>query len=245
MSVGFLFVFAAALLDHIVLFGIGALISLTALVAWFLPQRTERLAMQETSRADATDLPLAVAGPRANGYWGTMVLVLVLITALFTTVISALYLLPAHAPFPPGARAGADWRVSLTIVLSTIGGAVQLAWLTALLRRGRHSRGLFQLLIALIATATCLWLLVSIFQAGEFTPGSIAVDSAIVALLGFQGLAALILLGMLLAALAWAVLRPGDPRGHAVAWNSSLIAYFTAASAIVVVLAIHGIQSSW
>jgi hypothetical protein len=39
---------------------------------------------------------------------------------------------------------------------------------------------------------------------------------------------------MLGIALGWAVRRPLDPRGHAVAWNAMLVGSFAAVSAVVV-----------
>ena len=50
MSVGFLVLFAGALLDDLVLLGIGGVITLVCIVGWFWPSKTERAALEESAR---------------------------------------------------------------------------------------------------------------------------------------------------------------------------------------------------
>jgi hypothetical protein len=52
--------------------------------------------------------------------------------------------------------------------------------------------------------------------------------------LGFEWSVMVLLLAMLLIAQLWAWWRPVDPRGHAVALNASLVAYFALVSWIIV-----------
>ncbi|MEX2284261.1 MAG: cbb3-type cytochrome c oxidase subunit I, partial [Gemmatimonadota bacterium] len=244
MAVGFLFVFAAALLDHLLLFAIGMAITLASLIAWFLPQKTERRALEESATDPGSEqLPLAIAGPRANGYWGTIVLILVLVTALFTLVASALYL--GLGPHSQRVTYRHDWFLPAMATAALAGGAVQMAWLTQSWHAGRNVRGIARLLITLVAAAAAGRLLVQSFDAADLEPQTVALDSALAALLGFQMLIALILFAMVLGALAWAVMRPSDVRGHAVAWNASLIAYFAAGSSMIVVFTGYVLPRLW
>src|SRR5690606_9504483 len=87
MSIGFVVLLAGALLDSLITLGVGAAITAVSTVGWFWPAKTERQAIEEIgteAREDA--LPLAVAGPLANGAWGTGVLIVVLLTALVTFI---------------------------------------------------------------------------------------------------------------------------------------------------------------
>ena len=52
LSVGFVFLFAAALVDGVVLAGLGVLVSVVGLVGWFWPQASERIAI-DGDRGDA------------------------------------------------------------------------------------------------------------------------------------------------------------------------------------------------
>ncbi|MGQ0562675.1 MAG: cbb3-type cytochrome c oxidase subunit I, partial [Gemmatimonadota bacterium] len=89
MAVAFVFVFAAALLDSMTSLAIGGILTLVALVGWFLPQDTERRALAQTVHTSQRGgLPLAIAGPESNGFWGTLVLISVLATALLTLLSS-------------------------------------------------------------------------------------------------------------------------------------------------------------
>ena len=76
MAVGFVFVFEAALVEWRSLLVAGALICLTALAVWFWPKASERAALEDGGvGSPAGRLPLAVAGPLANGWWGTVSLI--------------------------------------------------------------------------------------------------------------------------------------------------------------------------
>ena len=93
MAIGFLFIFSAPLLDNLLLFLIGAAFTGIAFVRWFWPQSTETRALEEWHNRTEARLPLATGGPGANGYWGTVVLILVLATALLTTLACYFYLI--------------------------------------------------------------------------------------------------------------------------------------------------------
>ena len=70
-------------------------------------------------------------------------------------------------------------------------------------------------------------------------PAASARHSAFVGVAGFQGVVATILLVMLGVSLAWAVVRPGDARGHAAVWNTALVYVFAAVSGVVTFAALY------
>ncbi|HUG38358.1 MAG TPA: cytochrome c oxidase subunit I, partial [Candidatus Limnocylindrales bacterium] len=103
LSVGFTLLFTAALLDSVGFTIAGAVVSALALTAWFWPRASERLAIEEAGTSEEPGrLTLAVAGSRANGWWGTIVLVLILATALATLLASYAYLVGGQAAPRPG-----------------------------------------------------------------------------------------------------------------------------------------------
>jgi cytochrome c oxidase subunit I+III len=237
MSLGFVGIFASALLEHLILFILGASISLIALIAWFLPQATERRALADAAHAAPGDLPLVIAGRDANGYWGTIVLLLVLGTALATLVTSYFYLLPDTGI--PSRRMPATWQQPAMISLCFVGIASLLAWLCRAIRMNPRSPVQVWLIAVLLLPVVAIQLLVGAYIEFGVIPETSAYGSVIVALIGFQILLALLITALALAALLWAVAAPGDVRGHAIIHNLSLIGYFGAASALLVMAVIY------
>ncbi|MGH7482014.1 MAG: cytochrome c oxidase subunit I, partial [Longimicrobiales bacterium] len=122
MSVAFLFIFAAALFDHLLAFLFGAGLTLVALVGWFSPRPSEDAAVAQFSTApDADPVPLALAGPMANGWWGTIVFLLIMATALACTIASFFYLGGHDA----GAPTAGSWPATLG-ALAGLGAAVAM-----------------------------------------------------------------------------------------------------------------------
>ncbi len=233
MSIGFLFVFLAALLESLLALGLGAALILIALTGWFRPQATERRALEQESRnGDPGRIPLVVGGPGSNGFWGTGVFVLVLLTALVTTVAGYFYL----SGSPSGGTVAPGWREPAGILGGFLAGAAAYGGLIRGIRRraARGSRAAILILVGTAGVITGTALLVPAFGAFGMLPRESAIGSAVVALLGFQGVLGIILVGMSLVALIWTLLRPGDPRGHGVIWNAALMAWFAALSAAVV-----------
>jgi hypothetical protein len=94
MAVALLALFVGALVEESILLAIGGGLAAFALFLWFRPQGSETLALQELGgrENDPERLPLAVVGPSSNGWWGMLVLLAVLATALATIVASYFYL---------------------------------------------------------------------------------------------------------------------------------------------------------
>jgi cytochrome c oxidase subunit I+III len=232
LAVGFLLVFVGALLDDGRWLGAGGLVSIAGLVVWFWPTATEAAAIREHAgpgaRSDAGALPLALAGPTSNGWWGTLVLLLVLATALASLVASYFYLGgPAGGAGRPGtARPG----LLVAATACALAAALVVRGARRAAERGRTARrrlavvGGIGLHVAFVA-------LTALDAAGrQLTPATSAYGSIFLGLLGFQWLAVLIALAMLAVGLAWALVRPTDPRGLAPVWNASLLTAFLAAS---------------
>ena len=237
LSVGFVLLFAAALVDDIVLAGFGALVSVGGIVGWFWPQASERIAIDELGVLPRGErLPLAVVGPISNGWWGTMVLILILATALVTLVASYAYL-AAGAAWPslsPGGGAAAG--LACLALAAAVGG---VWWATRSLgAHGARSRRA-ALAIALGLGAVSVGLGLMGYREAGVTPATSAYGSIVLALFLFQWLVMGLVLAMLGVAALWAWRAPSDVRGHATLVNAALVTYFALGSALVVVATIY------
>jgi cytochrome c oxidase subunit I+III len=232
MSVGFLLIFAAALLEHLWLGGAGALVTAVALVGWFRPRHSEAKAIEEVG-TDARDakLPLAVAGPLANGWWGTLIFVLVLAVALATLVGSYFYLSDGPNRTP---RAVPDLRLPVYATLATLAAGVATYASARGVRRARPGSRRLGAGVALLSFAASLWLALQAYRHTDIVPVQSGYGSAFVGLLAFQWVVLAILLPMLAVSLLWALAAPADPRGQATTLNAELIGYFAVASWLVI-----------
>ncbi len=239
MSVGFVFLFAGALTDKLLLLAVGGLITAVALVMWFWPQQTEQLALDEigTEPREPGQLALAVAGPTSNGWWGTIVLLLVLATALVSIVASYYYL--GEGPGSWAAEAPANLLEPGLATLLWLATAASVAWCVRAIRRNQlRERGL-GLATGVALTIASLWLGVRAFANAGLDPQYSAYASAFVLMLGFQWLVGLLLLVMLAVALLWSWRKPRDPRGEATVYNSSLVAYFAGISGVIAFVVLY------
>jgi cytochrome c oxidase subunit I+III len=231
MSCGFLVLFAAAIVDHVagMLAGLGVIA--VALVLWFRPQRSEAIAMEEMRDADTT-LSLVQHGPRSNGFWGTVVFLAILATALVAVVASFFYL-RGHERLAGASGAEPALAWPLVAMLALLAGAGASAAAVRAAGRARVGALRAALLVALVLAAFHLWVTMDVLGRAHLMPAANARDSAVLAVLGFQAVVVLVLVVMALVAQLWAWLRPLDPRGHAVGWNAGLVYGFAAASAVV------------
>jgi cytochrome c oxidase subunit I+III len=236
VSVGFVGLLAAVLLDSPTLALFGGVVTLAGVVAWFWPRRTERLAQEELGAAIAGRLPLAVAGPLANGWWATGILVLVLATALVTLVASYVYLGDGTVAWAPRVPAPGIALLATALALGAV-GAIGLAALSV--RRDAVWTRRLALGATTGAAALSIALGVAAYRAMDVTPHHTAYGSIVVALLGYQGLVVGLALAMLVLAQLWAWLAPRDPRGHAVVHNTALVTAFAGFSALVVFATVY------
>ena len=241
LAVGFTLLFTAALLDSVGFTIAGAGVSALAITAWFWPRASERRAIEEVGTSeDPGRLTLAVAGSRANGWWGTVVLVLVLATALATLLASYAYLVGGEpAPRPGGGMTAVMASLALGLAAVATRGTTSAAN-----RRGRWAPRL-ALGAATAAHGAALALTVAAFLASDVTAARDARDSIVFGLLGFQWIVTVLALVMLGVAQLWAWRAPGDVRGAAVALNAALISYFAATSGLVVLVTIYLAPALW
>jgi cytochrome c oxidase subunit I+III len=236
VSLGIVGLLAAALVDSLALTVIGGAVTTGGLIGWFWPRQAERAAQEDFACDTAPALPLAVAGPLANGWWATVVLVLVLATALVTLVASYVYLgdgTLAWAPHvPPAGLALASSAVSLAAALASGVAVLSIA-------RGATWTRRLALLAAMAGGAASTVLGVLAYRALDVAPHETAYGSIVVALFGYQWLVTGLTLAMLILAQLWAWLAPRDPRGHAVVFNSALVLAFGAVSAVIVLATIY------
>jgi cytochrome c oxidase subunit I+III len=265
MSVGFTIVFAAALLDHAVLALVCAAVTLAALVGWFWPVDTETTAIDEAYvdetlvpdaapgaardarpaerspvgyRAGRPGLPLVVGDRASNGYWGTCVLVVIILVALATFVATYFYLGDGPTPVPPG-REAPPLAPALRATAAAVLAAVATRWLSAACDHRRDGARRIALLATLALWGTFAWLSVVAYRAGGLQPAADAYDSSVLALMGYATLLGVAAAGMALAGALWAWTRPRDPRGRGVALNASLVSYATCAAWLVVLGVVH------
>jgi len=234
MATGFVFVFAAALVESGWLFATGALICLTALAIWFWPNASERAALEEGGVASpAGRLPLAVAGPLANGWWGTITLVVTLATALATILASYVYVIDGQlGRVEPG-----PWRLQALATAAALAASPVAWWTTRRLPAPARCR------VGLLVAAGLLLAFVVLsglaFSSAPLAPRESAYASVVAALLGFSWCIAALTLAMLGTALAWAWRAAGDPRGAGVALNATLVTHFSAASALTAFVTVY------
>jgi heme/copper-type cytochrome/quinol oxidase subunit 3 len=234
MAVAFLALFAWALIEETVLLAAGGALAAVAFFLWFRPQLSETLALHElgTRETDPDRLPLAVGGPIASGWWGMLVFIAVLATALITIVASYFYL--SDGPVPGASeRLGSILEPALATML-TLGAIPAAVWAA----RGARERVPGTMRVGLVATwllsAAALGLSLRSFPWGTLDPELSAYASSVLGVLGYQWLVLVVLLVAVTMGLLWALARPLDRRGYAVVYNTSLLAAFTAVSAVVV-----------
>jgi cytochrome c oxidase subunit I+III len=241
LAVGFTLLFTAALLDSIGFTIAGAAVSALAITAWFWPRASERRAMEEVGTAGHSDrLALAVAGPRSNGWWGTVVLVLVLATALATLLASYAYLVGGRPAPRPGS--------GMTAVLAALAlgfAAVGTRGTTSAAHRGGRWPSRLAPAATTAAHAVALTVTVGAFLASDVAAARDARESIVLGLLGFQWIVTLLALVMLGVAQVWAWRAPGDVRGAAVSLNAALVSYFAATSGGIVLVTMHVGPSLW
>ena len=242
MAIGFLFLFAAALLHNMVTFVIGAVLTAVSIGGWFFPRSSEQRAIEEISTQPSEALlPLAVAGPSANGWWGTIVFCGVLATALTTVISSYFYLGDASTPAPSSDRL---WP-ALAAVAATACAALcmRLAGGARPTTATRPSRialiGSIGFTIAGVAFFTVAWRDFGLDAAAS------AIGSSVLGIIAFQWIVNAIFIVMAVMALAWAFWRNADPRGHGVMANATLVSYFAVISAATILFTLYLTPVLW
>jgi cytochrome c oxidase subunit I+III len=256
VSVGFLLLFTAALLDHPWIALAGLAVTAVGLGGWFWPVDTETVAIRETG-ADRDDagrseiqhpsdtregsevgLPLAVGDRSANGYWGTWVLLAILGTASATFLAGYFYLGQGMSPLPPGfdppPLAPGLWATAAALL--AVGSTV---WMTRSVDRRADGARRVAVIITLLAQVGVLAFSLRGWRAAELEPARSAYASGALGVVGFGWFVALGVALMLTVALLWAWLSPRDPRGRGVALNASLVSYFSSLNWLVTLVAVY------
>jgi hypothetical protein len=242
MSIGFVFLFAAALLHHLIAFIIGAGLTAVSIGGWFLPRTSEQNAIDEVPTTSAGgDLPLAMAGPSANGWWGTIVFCGVLATALATVISSYYYLGDAAAPPLQPARSWPAIAATLGAGISAV--CMRLACGARPGPAARPSR--IGLLAAIAGTAVSTLFYAMAWRDMGVDAASSAIASSVLGLFAFQWIVHVIFVVMACMAIAWAFWRNHDPRGHGVTANATLISYFNVCSATVIWVVLYVTPALW
>ena len=267
MSLGFTVLFVSALVEvlWIALLGLG--VTIVAIVGWFWPVDTEseaiaelysptlegprggRLSVPTDAPAPVGDdaegvlpptsvrMPLAVGDRSANGYWGTGVLVAIIVTALLTFVSSYFYL--GRGATPIRASDAPPLGMALLAAALALAGGAASRWLTHTVDNRDEPARRWPLLAAFVVFALLTWLAFPVWGATGLDAARSGQASGVLGLVGFAGLVALAAAGILAAALLWAWTRPHDPRGRGVALNASLVCYSGAFTWLVVVGVVH------
>jgi cytochrome c oxidase subunit I+III len=239
LSVGFLLLFTAALLDNLVIAGIGFAVSAAGLTGWFWPLQTEATAIRESREAAAGEgLPLAVGDRSASGYWGTCVLLAILATASATFITGYFYLGRGPSPLPPGTPppplGAAGWATVAALI-----AAAATRWMTGTVDRRRDGARRAALALALVAQGALFALSLAAWREAGLDPSRSGYASGVLGVLGFGWLVSASVIAMLAVASLWAWLAPHDPRGRGIALNASLVSYFVAGNWIVCTAVVH------
>jgi cytochrome c oxidase subunit I+III len=231
MALGFLALFAAALLDSRFLTALGVMVTLGAVVGWFWPRTSERLAIEELGTPRPGQLPLAVAGPLSNGWWATLVLVAVLATALLTLVASYVYLGNGTVAWAP--KAPALTAPLIATALSLASGVAMLVAVGGVARRSVRTR---RLALGAVTVLTIAFVAVSVqgYIAVSSPPSASAYGSIVLALVGYQWIVVVLAIAMLAIAQLWTWLAPADPRGVGVLLNTGLVVAYSVVNWLVV-----------
>jgi heme/copper-type cytochrome/quinol oxidase subunit 3 len=185
---------------------------------------------------DPERLPLAIAGPMANGWWGTLILIAVLATALVSFVASYYYL--TEAPAVSSSPAETLLWPALVTLLPLLGVPASV-WAVRGLRGRRTAQVRAGLAVTALLTIVSLAVSMRTYPWDTLEPERSAYASSILGLVGFQWLVMVLLLVAVAIALSWAFFSPRDERGDAVVHNTSLLATFTGISAAVVFLVVY------
>jgi cytochrome c oxidase subunit I+III len=267
MSLGFTTLFVSALIEvlWVALLGLG--VTFVAVVGWFWPVDTEteaiaelysptlegprggRLTMPTDAPAPVGDdpegvlppttvrMPLAVGDRSANGYWGTGVLVVIIVTSLLTLVSSYFYL--GKGASPVSAADAPPLGMGLWAAAFAVAAGAATRWLTHTVDHREEAVRRWPLVAAFLLFAVLTWLAFPVWRDTGLDAARSGVASSVVGLVGFAGLLALNAAGMLVAGLVWAWTKPHDPRGRGVALNASLVCYSGAFTWLVVVGVVH------
>ncbi len=233
MAVALLTIFAGALVDEVALLAAGGAVSAVALFLWFRPQASETMALQELGgrRSDPERLPLAVGGPIANGWWGMLVFISILATALVTTVASYFYISDGPSGATQLPRSALEPALATLLSLVAI---VAAGWAIRGIERRQTGTMRLGLAATWLLSAVSLGFSIRAFPWDTMEPERSAHASAVLAMLGFQWVLLIILLVTAGIGLLWVFGKPEDQRGHSVIHNVRLLAAFTGLSAAIV-----------
>jgi cytochrome c oxidase subunit I+III len=242
MAIGFVAIFAGALLDNATIALVGAAITAAAVVGWFRPLPAGRKAIEEMGVVprEPGRLAVAVAGPTANGYWGTIVFCSILAVALAGFVGSYFYL--GEGPEWPLRPIGFSTRAAAAIGLHA--ALALLAW--GLLKgyaRGRVGAIRLVATVAPVVTALAMWATWGAWSSTGLVARQSAYASIVMLIVAYQVLVLVVLAAMQIAALLWAWGSPRDPRGHGVAHNTSIVSWYALASWLVAAATLY--LSAW
>jgi cytochrome c oxidase subunit I+III len=237
MSIAFVLIFTGALVDSGWLALAGVTGTVISLVGWFWPMGSQRLAIEETQGAsERGELPLAVHGPTSNGWWGTIVMVVVYAIALATLVASYLYLAPRwDKPDLPDLLSG----LMAAVVFGSLAATAVLNWwggrsdtpIKASVRR-------FALTVSTLLDGAAAGLICLLFayHGLSLTGVAHAQQSLLYLFLVFSLMVVITHMAIVGTAALWAWRAPDDELGLAPAKNGALMGYFTAANWMVTVV---------
>ena len=255
VSVGFLLLFTAALLDHKWIAIAGLAVTAFGVGGWFWPIDTETVAIRETQAArddaapggperpsdtpagSALGLPLAVGDRAANGYWGTWVLLAILATASATFLTGYFYLGQGADPIPPG-HVPPPLVPALVATLAALVAVGATRWMTHAVDNRQGGARLAAALLAMLAQGAIVVLSIMAWRSAGYEPAMSGYASGVLGVLLWGWVVTGGATIMLATAVLWAWRAVGDPRGNGVALNSSLVSYFSAANWLVTLVAI-------
>ena len=243
MSVGFLATFVGLLVDNFWITGGGLAVIAVSLLGWFWPNEGQEKALAEFGGVRGPhQLPLAIAGPQSNGYWG-MCIFLVIMTVALSTIVAAYYYLGDD-----GERVRAaipDAGAALWACLAAVALAGTTYGMARAMRRRQAWGWRIGSALTLAVVPAMFWLTVRAWMETGLVSADSAYASIFATAIGFTWILLVILLPMILFTLIWSILRPADVRGHGLAWLTELQGYYTAAAWLVTVAVLYLSPRLW
>jgi cytochrome c oxidase subunit I+III len=235
-SVGVMVAFVSILFKAYLVIVVGAVVSTIAVGQWLRPKQKNIEMLREDEASVAVGLPALVTGSRAIGWWGMLVFITVLGTALGAMVFSYFYIRLYSQEWPQGGLPRpslATFSVAYGILLMT----APLMWLTNFCFR-RSFWNLIQVvmgLLILMALAFLAALLYAIVDYG-ITPRDNAFASAFLLLSSFSFFAGMLGVAFLVNAQYWMWSEYQDRDGFMMLQLqiTSMLWYFIVAAGVIV-----------
>jgi cytochrome c oxidase subunit I+III len=244
--------FVATLFDLYWLLAASTVATIAAVIAWLWPTKEERERRLVTA-ADRDDggstpdpqdatlhgLPVYTSGTSAPGWWTMMHIILIMGVSTACLVMSYFFLAAGAPVWPPDTHPQPDLLLPALISVVSLGSGLACWWAERRIRRGAQGHLKLGLGLSMLCGIAAFGLLVWQLMSSGISPSAHAYDSAVVTLIGYQGVlivGGLILLGV---TLVQSVLGYFDGRRFLAVQNTANYHLATTANWFVIMFVVH------